>query len=64
LLNKSIEYALEIACKFSIYAYDAYYLETASRLHLPLLTLDVTMKMTAKNLKLKVIGEKNGNRVV
>jgi len=57
LLDVNIENALEIACKYSIYAYDAYYLEAASRLHLPLLTLDVPMKKIAKNLNLRTLGE-------
>jgi len=61
LLDVNIENALEIACKYSIYAYDAYYLEAASRLHLPLLTLDVQMKKVAKNLNLRILGEKDEN---
>jgi len=61
LLDVDIEKALEIACANSIYAYDAYYLEASCRLHLPLLTLDVTMKKIAKNLNLRVLGEKNEN---
>jgi predicted nucleic acid-binding protein len=59
LLDVNIESALEIACIYSIYAYDAYYLEAASRLRLPLLTLDVSMKRIAKNLNLRILGDKN-----
>jgi predicted nucleic acid-binding protein len=61
LVDVNIENALEIACKYSIYAYDAYYLEAACRLHLPLLTLDVPMKKIAKNLNLRILGEKHEN---
>jgi predicted nucleic acid-binding protein len=56
LLEVDIENALKIACKYSIYAYDAYYLEAASRLHLTLLTLDVPMKNIAINLNLRILG--------
>jgi len=59
LLDVNIENALLIACKYNIYAYDAYYLELASRLNLPLLTLDNPMKKIAIDLKLKIIEVKN-----
>jgi len=49
-----IEKALEIACINKIYAYDAYYLEIASRLKIPLITFDETMKRVAFNLKIDV----------
>jgi predicted nucleic acid-binding protein len=55
LLEADIENALKIACKYAIYAYDAYYLETAYRLNLPLLTLDVPMEKIAFDLNLKVL---------
>jgi predicted nucleic acid-binding protein len=61
LLEINMENALKIACKYSIYAYDAYYLEAACRLHLPILTLDVTMKRIASTLNLKILGEQNEN---
>jgi len=57
LLDISIENALKLACKYMIYAYDAYYLETASRLNLPLLTLDLSMKKVALDIKLKILEE-------
>jgi len=50
-----IEKALKIACKYEIYAYDAYYLEAANRLKLPLITFDGLMKKTGMNLKISVI---------
>ena len=55
LLDVEIEKAILIACQYSIYAYDAYYLETAGRLYLPLLTLDGSMKKVALDLKLRVV---------
>jgi predicted nucleic acid-binding protein len=57
LLEVDIENALKIASKYTIYAYDAYYLETACRLKIPLLTLDEPMKKIAFGLKLKILEE-------
>ena len=56
LLEVDIENALKIACKYTIYAYDAYYLEIAYMLNLPLLTLDGPMKKIALDLGLKILG--------
>jgi predicted nucleic acid-binding protein len=47
--------ALDIACNFNLYAYDAYYLELAQRLNFPLLTLDNQMKDVAKLLNIKLL---------
>jgi predicted nucleic acid-binding protein len=47
--------ALKLSCKYDIYAYDAYYLETAYRLKLPLLTLDGSMKKHGKNMKINIL---------
>ncbi|MDR0811270.1 MAG: type II toxin-antitoxin system VapC family toxin [Paludibacter sp.] len=47
--------ALNIACAFNIYAYDAYYLELAIRLKLPLLTLDNKMKEVAQALNITLL---------
>ena len=55
LLDISIENALKLACKYMIYAYDAYYLEAANELNLPLLTLDISMKKVALDIKLKIL---------
>ena len=55
LYNVDIAKSIEIACRFNIYAYDAYYLEIAQRLNLPLLTLDRQMKEIAKELKIKTM---------
>ena len=59
LLETDIANALKIACKYTIYAYDAYYLETACRLNLPLLTLDGSMKKIAQDLNLKILEVQN-----
>jgi predicted nucleic acid-binding protein len=50
-----IEKALKIACKYRIYAYDAYYLEIASRLKIPLITFDESMKRAAFSLKINIL---------
>ena len=55
LENVDVFAALDIACNFNIYAYDAYYLELAQRLNLPLLTMDNQMKEIAKSLNLKLL---------
>ena len=52
--------ALKISCKYNIYAYDAYYLETAYRLKLPLITFDGNMTVVGKNMKITILnGGKN-----
>jgi predicted nucleic acid-binding protein len=61
LVEVDIEKALRIACKYNIYAYDAYYLETAMRLKLPLLTFDGNMKQIGKDLKLDILEEEDEN---
>ena len=55
LPETNIEKALEIACRYTIYAYDAYYLETAFRLKAPILTLDELMKKIALDLNLQLL---------
>jgi predicted nucleic acid-binding protein len=57
-LDVDIERALKISCKYNIYAYDAYYLETAKRMKLPLITFDVPMKNIASNMNISVLTEK------
>jgi predicted nucleic acid-binding protein len=61
LVEVDIEKALRIACKYNIYAYDAYYLEAATRLKLPLLTFDGNMKQIGKDLKLDIMEEEDEN---
>jgi len=55
-IETDIEKALEIACDFNLYAYDACYLEAAKRLNIPLFTFDENMKRVAKELGVKIIG--------
>ena len=50
-----IESALKIAAEFDIYAYDAYFLECASSLRSPLLTLDRGMKRVAMDMGLTIL---------
>lgn len=47
--------ALDIVSQFSIYAYDAYFLEVAERHRCPLLTLDRQMKRIARKLQIGVL---------
>ena len=56
-IKVDIEKALKIACKYKIYAYDAYYLETANRLKLPLITFDASMKKVGLDLKINISGK-------
>jgi predicted nucleic acid-binding protein len=53
------EKALKIACKHQIYAYDAYYLEVAHRLKLPLITFDITMQKVGIDINVKILPEEN-----
>jgi len=55
LATVKINKALDLSCRFNIYAYDAYYLELAERLKVPLLTLDNKMQSIAKTLKIQLI---------
>ena len=50
-----IKEALRIAMRFGLYAYDAYFLECALGLRLPLLTLDKGMKAVARELAIEVL---------
>ena len=53
-----IESALRLAIRFSMYAYDAYFLECALRFNLPLLTLDKGMKAVAQQLHIELLESK------
>ncbi|MCK5734846.1 MAG: type II toxin-antitoxin system VapC family toxin [Spirochaetaceae bacterium] len=57
LVDIDIEKSILISMKYGIYAYDAYYLEVAKRLRLPLLTLDKKMKDIAKKMKIQLLKE-------
>jgi predicted nucleic acid-binding protein len=56
-IKVDIEKALKIACKYNIYAYDAYYLEAAYRQKLPLITFDKLMKKTGLDMGINVLGK-------
>ncbi|MBN2266913.1 MAG: type II toxin-antitoxin system VapC family toxin [Candidatus Babeliaceae bacterium] len=47
--------ALKIATQYNLYAYDAYFLECASNLHSPLLTLDRQMKAIAQEIGIQIM---------
>jgi predicted nucleic acid-binding protein len=55
LRGVDISSALRIACRFGSYAYDAYFLECALSLRLPLLTLDKGMIRLARQLSISVM---------
>lgn len=47
--------SLELAQNLALYAYDAYFLECAGRLHSPLITLDGTLKEAARKAGVDLI---------
>jgi len=55
LVAIDIQKALELALEFSIYAYDAYFLQCAVALSGPLLTLDNRMKKVATELSIEIL---------
>ncbi|MBI4688086.1 MAG: type II toxin-antitoxin system VapC family toxin [Nitrospirae bacterium] len=55
LVPVTIYDAIKIAVRFSIYAYDAYYLQCCIENNLPLISLDKRMCDIAKNLNIKVV---------
>ena len=55
LLSINIKNALDIAIAHNIYAYDAYFLQTALAYHCPLLTLDKKNKAVAYTLNIIVL---------
>jgi len=56
-----LEKALQIAWQNNIYAYDAFYLEVAKRLQLPLITFDAGMVKIGKTLGLNILGGQNAS---
>jgi predicted nucleic acid-binding protein len=56
MVNIDLEKALEIAWKYKIYAYDAFYLEAAKKFQLPLITFDSGMKKIGIELGLNILG--------
>jgi predicted nucleic acid-binding protein len=61
IIKIDVEQALKIACKYNIYAYDAYYLEAAYRLKLPLITFDTPMKKVGLDLNINIMEEGDTN---
>jgi predicted nucleic acid-binding protein len=55
LVPVKIHDALKIAIKFSIYAYDAFYMQCCLEAKLPLISLDKRMREVAKSLSIKVV---------
>ncbi len=55
LVDADIKDALQIASDFSIYAYDAYYLEIARRFKFNLLSLDKKMKSIASEMGIHIL---------
>jgi predicted nucleic acid-binding protein len=54
LVPVDVRSALDLAARWRIYAYDAYFLECAIRLRAPMLTLDKGMKRIAQELSIAV----------
>jgi predicted nucleic acid-binding protein len=54
LVPVTIPAALQIATRFNIYAYDAYYLQCCLEKRLPLISLDERMRDIAEKLEIKV----------
>jgi len=55
VVDVSLAGALRIAARHKIPSYDAYYLECARTLRVPLLTLDARMRSVAQNLNLDTV---------
>ena len=55
LRHTNIKSALSIAIKYNLYAYGAYFLECAENLRSPLLTLDLGMQKTAREMGIAIL---------
>ena len=55
LRHTNITAALDIAIKFNLYAYDAYFLECAENPRSPLLTLDLGMQKVAREIGISIL---------
>jgi len=62
LFENKLEDVLEIGWEHKIYAYDAFFLDTAKSLNLPLLTLDDGMEAVGKKLGIKILSLNGGGR--
>lgn len=54
-VDVDINSSIELSHNYKIYAYDAYFLECARTLDIPLISLDNTLLNLAKKLKIKTI---------
>lgn len=55
LVDVNLSKALALASRFGIYTYDAYFLECALSMHLPLLTLDRDLSAAARYARITVL---------
>ena len=55
LIEVDIRAGMLLAVRFGIYAYDAYFLQSALQLRCPLLTLDQGMHRVARELDIKLV---------
>ena len=55
LVEVDVQIALQLAFKFNIYAYDAYFLQCAKSLLCPLITLDKRLQRVARVLNIPVL---------
>jgi len=55
LVSVDIQRALKLALDYNIYAYDAYFIQCAIHLSIPLITLDKRMKKVACDLNIEVM---------
>ena len=56
LFENKLEDVLEIGWNYKTYAYDAFFLDTAKSLNLPLLTFDEEMRTIGKELGISILG--------
>ena len=56
LFENNLQNIIQIVWNYKIYAYDAFYLDTAKSLNIPLLTLDKEMKKYGKDFGIKILG--------
>jgi predicted nucleic acid-binding protein len=57
LFENNLQEVIKIVWDYKIYAYDAFFLETAKSLNLPLLTLDKDMKKIGKDFGITILGD-------
>jgi predicted nucleic acid-binding protein len=55
-VENDLKKIIEIVWIYKIYAYDAFYLETARKLNLPLLTFDNGMRKIRKDIGITILG--------